>query len=142
MSEKGTEKELLKLERQYWQAIKDKDIDAALRLTDDPCIVAGASGVASIDEKSLADMMNAANYTLDDFEVEDPEVRMIDKDVAILAYKVHEHLTVDGSPVALDAADVSMWVRRRGQWVCALHTESVIGDPFGRDRDTTAQSKH
>jgi hypothetical protein len=25
-------------------------------------------------------------------------------------------------------------VRRNGQWVCALHTESMLGDPFGRDR--------
>jgi len=26
----------------------------------------------------------------------------------------------------------SVWVRRDGTWTCALHTESVAGDPFGR----------
>ena len=31
-----TEKQLLELERQYWQALKDGDHDAALRLSDDP----------------------------------------------------------------------------------------------------------
>ena len=45
MSDIATEKELLELEREYWQAVKDRDVDAAMRLTDDPCIVAGASGV-------------------------------------------------------------------------------------------------
>lgn len=62
---------------------------------------------------------------------------MLGRDVAVLAYKVHEHLTVDGQPVSVDAADSSTWVRRDGRWVCALHSESIVGDPFGRDRRDT-----
>lgn len=134
MSDKATEKELLRLERDYWQAVKDRDVEAAMRLTDDPCIVAGASGVGRIDQKSFARIMSAATYTLHDFDVKEPEVRMIGDNVAILAYKVHERLTVDGKSIDLDAADASMWVRRNGRWLCALHTESVLGDPYGRDR--------
>ena len=57
-------------------------------------------------------------------------------DAAVLAYTVHERVTVDGKSVTLDAADASTWVRRGGQWRCALHTESIQGDPFGRDRAT------
>ena len=45
---------------------------------------------------------------------------------------VHEELTVGGKPVVMDATDAS--VQRNGKWLCALHTESVAGDPFGRDR--------
>lgn len=45
-----TEKQVIELERQYWQAIKDKDTDAAMNLTDDPCIVTGSQGVAEIDQ--------------------------------------------------------------------------------------------
>ena len=52
-----TEKQLLELERQYWQALKDGDHDAALRLSDDPCLVTGAQGVASLDHRALAAMM-------------------------------------------------------------------------------------
>ena len=47
-------------------------------------------------------------------------------------------VTVDGEPVSLEAADVSTWVRRDGRWLCALHTESLAGDPFGRDRQPSA----
>jgi hypothetical protein len=61
-------------------------------------------------------------------------VRLLGDDVAIVAYQVHEELTVDGKPVTLDAADSSTWVRRDGRWLCALHTEAIAGDPFGRDR--------
>jgi hypothetical protein len=51
---------------------------------------------------------------------------------------VHEDLTVDGEPVSIDAADTSEWVRRDGSRLCALHTESITGDPFGRDRAAAA----
>ncbi|HXI55308.1 MAG TPA: nuclear transport factor 2 family protein [Polyangia bacterium] len=139
MTTKAIENELLELERQYWMAMKDKDVEAAMRLTDDPCIVAGAQGVGSIDRKAFMSMMNAATYTLDDFELnEDVKVRLLREDVAVLAYKVHEELTVDGKPVTLDASDTSTWVRRDGRWLCALHTEAIAGDPFGRDRGHAA----
>ena len=135
MSTAIVEKELLKLEKQYWQAIKDKDVEAAMQLTDDPCIVAGAQGVGRIDRKAMESMMKAAKYELVAFEVKDDvQVRMLKDDVAIMAYKVHEELKVEGKPVTLDAADSSTWIRRDGRWLCAMHTESLAGDPFGRDR--------
>lgn len=131
----NVERELLALERNYWQAIKNKDSETAMRLSDDPCILTGAQGVGRIDRQSLAGLMKAASYTLHDFTIgDDAQVRLLGDDVAILAYTVHEELTVDGKPVTLDAADASTWVRRNGRWVCALHTESLKGDPFGRDR--------
>jgi hypothetical protein len=36
--------------------------------------------------------------------------------------------------VTIDAADASTWIRRGGRWLCAMHSESIFGDPFGRDR--------
>ena len=135
MTEEKLQKELLKLERQYWQGVKDKDIDACMRLTDDPCIIAGAQGIASVDRKTFTKIMQNAKYTLEEFELsDDAKVRAIGNDVAILAYKVREKLIVDGKPVSLEASDASTWVRKNGRWVCALHTESVLGDPYGRDR--------
>src|SRR6185295_19611488 len=128
------ETELLDLERQYWQAIKDRDVDQALSLTDNCCIVTGAQGVGRIDRKKFEEMMKAAPYRLLTFEVQDVEVRMLRDDVAIVAYKVREELESDGKPVKLEAADTSTWVRRDDRWVCAMHTEALAGDPFGRDK--------
>jgi hypothetical protein len=128
------EKELLELENQYWDAIKDQDVEAAMRLTDFPCLVAGASGVGSIDEETFRKMMSGAAWTLHDFEIKDSQVRLVNDDVALVAYKVHEDLTVDGKKVSMDAADTSVWVRRGGRWRCAMHTESLPGDPYGRHK--------
>jgi hypothetical protein len=81
--------------------------------------------------------MKAAPYTVDAFEVkDDAEVQLLGDDVAIVAYNVHEELTVDGKPVKLDAAEASTWVRRGGSWRVALH-----GDPFGRDRRQASERK-
>lgn len=137
MDFKMAEKEIVELERQYWQALKEKDIDTALRLTDDPCIVSGAQGIAQIDHQTFETMMQSASWTLNTFELgDDVQVRLVQDDVAIVAYKVREELTVDGEPVTLEAADSSTWVRRNGHWVCCLHAEAIAGDPFGRDRQT------
>ena len=131
------EKELFELEKQYWQAIKDKDAEAAMRLSDETCIVVGAQGIGRIEKRALARMIEHATYELNDFQLQDDvHIQMLGDDVAVLAYVVKEQLTVDGAPVTIEAADASTWVRRDGAWRCALHTESLRGDPFGRDRSS------
>lgn len=139
MANQAIEQELLALENRYWQAQKDKDGAAAAELTDEACLIAGAQGVVPIDRRSLVSLMRDASWRIDDYSIgDDVQVRVLGADTAILAYNVHEELTVDGEPVTIDAADTSAWVRRDGRWLCALHTESIAGDPFGRDRAAAA----
>lgn len=134
MAEKPIEAQLLDMEKQYWQAIKDKDVQAAMRLTDDPCIVVGAQGVARIGQQQFAGMLQSGGWTLHQFDLTDVQVRVLSEDVAVVAYKVKEVLTVEGKPLTIEASDTSTWVRRDGNWVCALHSEALSGDPFGRDK--------
>lgn len=134
MQAEAIKAEVLKCEQQYWQSMKDGNPEAARRLTDFPCIIAGAQGVASVDERSFAAMMDGSQRQLKDFRLGETQVRLLADDIAIVAYKVHEDLTVEGKPMMLDAADASVWIKRGGQWQCALHTESLTGDRFGRDR--------
>ena len=51
-----------------------------------------------------------------------------------ISYGVHEDLEVDGKPVKLDAFDTSVWKQTENGWACVLHTESIKGDAYGRDR--------
>ena len=53
MATNSPERELLDLEKQYWCAIQERDIDTVMRLTDDSCILTGAQGVSRIDKKTL-----------------------------------------------------------------------------------------
>ena len=125
--------EILDLERRYWQAMQGRDVRTAVSLTEFPCLIAGASGVRSVDQASYEKMMTGASWRIQDVEIEDGvEVRQLTDDVAVIVYGVKEKMTAEGKPVDLHAFDSSVWVRRGDGWKCAAHTESVAGDGFGR----------
>jgi hypothetical protein len=129
-------RELLEHERRFWNAMKDKDGEAASEMTNDACIVVGAQGVSTIDPATMARLTREGEWELKRFTFDEStaQVQFLNRDVALVAYKVSERLTVEGKPLTLEANDASVWVRKDGEWRCAMHTESVAGDPFGRDR--------
>ena len=135
------ERELTGLERKFWQALADRNVEAALEMTNDPCIVTGPQGVASIGHREFRQMMKSDTARLEHFDLDDVKVQQLTDDTAVVAYKVREQMTVEGKPLTLEAADASTWVRRNGKWLCALHTEALTGDPFGRDRRAAPASK-
>ena len=132
------EQELMEVERRFWNAIKEKDASTASELTDDQCVVVGAQGVSTIDAKTMGQMTTEGTWELEQFSFDDEarRIRFLTDDIAIIAYPVEERLVVDGATLRIEANDSSVWIRRDGQWRCALHTESLAGDPFGRDKLT------
>ena len=136
MANDGREREVLDLEKRFWDTMKTKDGRTAGQMTDDGCIIVGAQGVSAIDGASMEKMMADGEWELKQytFDEKNAQVKFIGDDVAIVAYKVNERLVVDGSTLPIDANDSSVWVHRNGEWLCALHTESLAGDPYGRDK--------
>jgi len=134
--------ELLNLEHQFWNAMQTKDAGIAQAMTDDGCIVVGAQGVSAIDARTMGKLTTEGKWQLDEysFDEKNAQVRMLSDDVAIVAYKVNERVVVDGKELPIEANDASVWVRRDGKWLCALHTESLSGDPYGRDRKVPAKA--
>jgi uncharacterized protein (TIGR02246 family) len=136
MATQTNEQELVDTEQRFWDAIQKKDGGGAAGLTDDGCIIVGAQGVSAIDRKSMKKLTAEGKWELKQFSFNEStrQVRLIGDDMAIVAYTVTEQIVVDGKPLHFDAHDSSVWVRHDGGWHCALHTESLAGDPFGRDR--------
>ena len=122
----GNEQELLDLEKQYWEAIRNRDGATATRLSDARCLVVSPQGISSLDREALAGLVENAPYELKKYRVDDDvQVRMVADGVAVIAYKVSEEMVVDGQPQTLEAFDSSVWVKRDGGWVCAAHTETL-----------------
>jgi ketosteroid isomerase-like protein len=136
----ATEQQLIDLEKKYWDAMVSKDVDTAVRMSDDPCYIAGAQGVSQIDNAQYRKLMTDGKWTLHSYSMDKILARLISPDVAIIAYTVTENLTVDGKALTMTANDSSTWVRRNGEWKCSMHTEAVSGDPFGRDKKTSTPS--
>ena len=132
---------VMEVERRFWNAMKEKNADTAKTLTDDGCIVVGAQGVSAITAEMMAKLTTEGEWELQQysFDEQNRQVRFLSDDVAIVAYTVRERVVVDGETVPIVANDSSVWVRRDGEWRCALHTESLAGDPFGRDRKSGAK---
>lgn len=132
----ATEQELFDVEMRFWNAMQAKDARAAQQLTDDGCVIVGAQGVSAIDSATMAKLTTEGQWQLKRFAFADGarHVRFVSDDIAIVAYTVTEQLVVGDRPLEITANDASVWVRRAGAWRCALHTESLAGDPFGRDR--------
>ena len=124
----------LALERRFWDAMKDRDGSSAMDLSDDPTIVVGAQGTGEIPRAALGTMLEAPTWRLLSYSIEDFIFREVAAGTLITAYKVTEELLVDDKPLTLEAYDASVWVKRDGTWMCSLHTESLAGDPFGRDK--------
>jgi hypothetical protein len=128
--------ELMQIESRYWNSMKDRDPAEAGELTDDECIIVGAQGVMSVSPQMVAKMLEDGSWRIDRYTMDESkaQVRMLTDDIAIIAYPVREDVRVDGKKVSLQAFDSTVWVRKDGKWVTVLHTESIAGDPFGRDK--------
>ena len=119
------DQELLALEKQYWEAICNRDGATATRLSDARCMVIGPQGIGKLDRQALAGMVENAPYQLKRYRLDDDvHVRTIADGVAVIAYKVSEEIVIDGETQTLEAFDSSTWVRCDGGWVCAAHTET------------------
>jgi uncharacterized protein (TIGR02246 family) len=130
--------ELVAVERRFWNAMKEKDASAASAMTDDGCVIVGAQGVSAIDAQTMGKLTREGKWELEQYSFDEQhrQVRFLTDDIAIVAYAVKERVVVDGERLPVEANDSSVWVRRDGQWRCALHTESLAGDPFGRDKSS------
>ncbi len=128
------EDEIRAVETRFWNAMRDKDGRIAAELTDEGCIVVGAQGVSAIGRAAMEKMTGDTKWTLKTFAFDEQtmQIRFVNHDTALVGYHVHEELEVDGKALTLEAHDASVWLRRADGWRCALHTEAVAGDPFGR----------
>ena len=137
-----SDQELLALEHDYWDAIKDRDARTAGRLTAEESTIVGASGVAGVDPQQMRKLLESATYRIKNYRF-DPKTTRITRicdDAVAITYGVHEDLEVDGKPVQIDAFDATVWKRTDTGWTCVLHTESIAGDGFGRDRIPSKRS--
>jgi hypothetical protein len=129
-----SKQDIIELEKKFWQTMVDRDVETAASMMSDASIVIGAQGASTIDAKTFARMMKEGTWELRSFKLDKLQVQVTNDDTAIIGYEVTEKLVVDGKPLEMTAYDASVWTRVDGEWKCALHTESVKGDPFGRDR--------
>ncbi len=124
----ATKDEIIALEKDYWDAMKRKDGKRTAQLSGKASLVTGARGVMSIPKSQMGKMTEEGKWTLESYTFEDVEVVTPAPDVAIIAYKVKQNVTMDGKPQEIRAADSSTWIRGPDGWECHAHSETFLQD--------------
>src|SRR5690606_25110497 len=114
--------DIIKLEKEYWDAMSNHDFDTVRGLTKFPCIVAGKRGIMSVDEPSYKEMFEQGKGKTTKVNNISNEQIQAGADHALIAYEIE--LNYDGQ--AMKCACTSTWVKENGKRLCAMHTESDL----------------
>jgi hypothetical protein len=118
MTTTSIDKEIIAVEREYWDSMISKDPSVATRLTATESVIVGAQGVSTVTSKGIGEMVKSDGWKLKKYDFSDIKVMSPAPDVAIIGYHVREELEVEGK--ALDPGsqrldDVGAQKRQVGQ---------------------------
>ena len=121
------DKQLIDLEKKYWDAMKSGDMTTMQNLTAEPCLVVGPQGVNKVSKRQLPEMMGGPEQRVRTYKFDESSinVRQINDNIAVVAYKVR----AESPRETVEAFDSSVWVRQGDRWECAAHTETLAGAP-------------
>jgi len=107
------------LEKKYWEAMKNNDVDTAVDLTKFPCTVAGPKGAQRISKDQYREMMQSnKGEQYKDVKIMDPHVDILNENTALISYSIKMN--------GMKMLDVSTWIREGEKWVCAFHSENPL----------------
>ena len=109
-------------EKQIIEALKKRDANAFKSLVADDALLVGPEGVTTSAEASK--FIFAPDYTMVSATVEDPKVKMLDANNAILTYKSTGTEIYKGKSTTMTAYATTLWVKRGGKWMAMFHQES------------------
>jgi len=121
------ETQIIELEKEYWQAMENRDFATIKRLTRFPCIVAGKNGIRQVDEATFKAMFDSSeNMQLKVIEISSTATQVIREQTAVIAYQITMEYKIDGKNTAFHCACTSTWVQEDDQWICGMHTETEL----------------
>ena len=125
-----THEAIMQLERMFWQAVVDMDLDTAGALLDERSVSVGPWGIHHFSPAEYQAMAAAGNARLTGFEFFDAQVVFPATDLAVATYRARQAFTMAGEHQEMEVYDTTTWVRRDGRWRACAHTETPAeGDP-------------
>lgn len=121
-------KQLIDLEKKFWQSIVDDDADTAIAMLDEPALMVSPHGAMKFDHAEYREMAEKGTQVLKSYELNDMEVVFPNDDTAILTYRVKQVMAPRGGAAGKpeEMADSSTWIRKGGAWRCVMHTETPV----------------
>lgn len=115
---------LEKLERDWADAVKRRDVEAISRIQADDFEFTGPAGELWTKTRSL-DFIKAGNLQITSFELSDFRVRLYD-DMAVVNFRVVWFGNSGGMDISGPQRMTDVWAKRDGRWQCvASHTTRI-----------------
>jgi hypothetical protein len=124
MTTQGKQREIERLEKDFWQSMVDGRPDVATRMLTEPAVMVSSHGASKFDHAAYEKMARDDRHKLVGYAISDMDVVFPRDDVAVANYRVKQTVQRDGRPVESEVFDSSTWVRVDGRWLCVMHTES------------------
>lgn len=120
--------DLVKLENRFWQSLVDEDADTATHLLDEPSMLVSGHGVMTFDRATYRRMAEQSPMVVKSFSLRDVNVAFPNDDTAVVTYQVAQSIAKRGQDkeTRQEMTDSSVWVRKGGEWRCAMHTETPL----------------
>lgn len=119
-----TQDDIMALERRFWQAMVERDVDTAIALLDDASVSVAGHGIHHFTPGQYRDMAEAGDAHITAFDFSDERVIFPTPDVAIASYRAEQSFTVEGRRHDRVVYDTTTWVRKGGAWRASAHTET------------------
>ena len=119
--------QIIELEKKYWQAMENHDYETVKNLTHFPCIIAGKTGLQSVDEATFKKMFESADGNkIKVLNISNVETQLLAENTAVTAYQIALEMTDDKQNTQMKCVCTSTWIKENNNWVCALHTETEL----------------
>lgn len=128
------ESELRRIENDWPRVVKEKDVAAVGRVEADDAIFIYPDGSLGNKQQDLKDMAEG-NLTADSIEIKDLQVKVLDKDAAVVVghnvirngkYKMPDGKTID---ISGEFRFVDTFARRNGEWKLVAAASTKIAAP-------------
>lgn len=123
--------EIIQLENRFWQSMVDHHTEVAIAMLDEPAVIVSGHGALQFDRATYRQMAQQDTMAIKAFELSNMNVLFPNENTAVVTYHARQTLTVRGqsAPLEQDMTDSSVWLRKDGCWLCAMHTETPLEKP-------------
>jgi hypothetical protein len=122
----SAKQDIIALETKFWDTMVSQDAETAAAMMAEKSIVIGPQGVSEISRGHFKEVMDESRWTLDSYKLSDVHVVFPTDETAVIGYKVKQKGTMDGKPYDMECADATTWNHSGKEWLCVLHTETVL----------------
>lgn len=124
----ATSKDIIELEKKFWQSMVDEDTDVALSMLNEPSLMVSSHGTVQFDHRQYREMAEHGGMLVKSYELSDLKVVFPVDSTAVLTYRVKQTVAERGKSEHIDQemADSSVWLHKGGKWLCVMHTETPI----------------